>query len=203
MASRETVSLYHRSGTSDKVYHVQLEETSLGKWSVTAQNGRRIGSLTARVKVLSTSWSAAKKVYDDLVDEKLAGRYTRGALAGPSAAPGPTLPANPAPAAVKLPPMPAWPDLEMAYAEVATFFGEPATFKTSPQAWMVLMVDMAASAQEGLVDAVKQVKRCKSDNDVLKLLSDDGRAWFALLTGALQSASVTLMRGSAAAIKKT
>lgn len=203
MPSRKTASLYFRAGASDKIYHVQLEELEVGKWSVHAQNGRRTGRLTHREKVKNVSWFSAKRAYDDLVNEKLGGGYSHGPLAGPSAEPAPLPAGKPAAAAVKLPPMPTWPDLDLAYAETATFFGEPATFTTDPQAWMVLMVDLAAGAQEGLGDAVAQVRRCKTDAQVLQHLSDEAKAWYDELSAAVQSASMEMLRGSCRVHKTT
>ncbi len=173
MPSRETVSLYYRAGTSDKVYHVQLEPSGTG-WLVNAQHGRRGGTLTELTKTPTpVSFGVAKSTYDDLVSQKKKKGYTPGALAGKSAAVSTAPPATP----MLLPALPSWDDFEMFYVEVATALGEPSTLRTTPRGHLVLLADIASGLQEGALDAIAQIKRVKAAVDARKLLSRDGESW--------------------------
>jgi bifunctional non-homologous end joining protein LigD len=76
--TEEKVSLYLKSGSSDKEYHVQLVAQD-GAYMVLAQNGRRGGTLTPRKKTATpVAYAVAKKAYDKLVKEKLAEGYSTG-----------------------------------------------------------------------------------------------------------------------------
>ena len=58
----ETIELYFQQGSSDKVYHLQLE--SVGEqWSVNAQWGRRSSALQSDAKVSSVAYLEAKRVF--------------------------------------------------------------------------------------------------------------------------------------------
>lgn len=70
----EHADLYFQQGGSDKVYHVQLTEDTVG-WSVAAQWGRRGAALQNAVKTSGATYAATKRVYDQLVKEKLAKGY--------------------------------------------------------------------------------------------------------------------------------
>jgi len=70
----EKAELYFRQGSSDKVYHLQLENAD-DKWSVEAQWGRRGSALQSDVKVSSTSYEQAKRVYDRILREKTGKGY--------------------------------------------------------------------------------------------------------------------------------
>lgn len=195
MPARQTCSLHCTRGSSDKVYNMQLEEVSPGKWYVFAQNGRRGGTLTERTKIGPTSYGLAKAEYDKVLDEKIRTKgYDHVALSGkslPTAAP-PT----PKKAKVKLPKMPAWPDFEVSYAEVATYLGQPASLKDDPQPHIVLLVDVAAGAQEGIVDAVNMMAECRNNDAVIKLLSDEGKLWLAQLSKDVAEQALDEMRSS-------
>lgn len=82
MTTIEKISLYNQQGNSDKVYLVNLIQESDG-YSVIAFNGRRGGSLKERKKTPAPiQYFPAKKIYDDLVNEKLRDGYTEGAEIG-------------------------------------------------------------------------------------------------------------------------
>ena len=70
----ERVELYFRQGSSDKVYHLQLESAE-DRWSVQAQWGRRGSALQSDVKVSGTSYEEAKRVYDRILREKTGKGY--------------------------------------------------------------------------------------------------------------------------------
>lgn len=77
-SSLQSISLYYREGSSDKVYHVQLREAE-GGFVVDFQYGRRGSSLQAGTKTSSpVSRSQAEKVYAKLVAEKQSKGYTEG-----------------------------------------------------------------------------------------------------------------------------
>jgi bifunctional non-homologous end joining protein LigD len=70
----ETIELYFQQGSSDKVYHLQLE--SVGEqWSVNAQWGRRGSSLQSDAKVSSVAYEEAKRVYNRIIREKTGKGY--------------------------------------------------------------------------------------------------------------------------------
>ncbi len=70
----EAIELYFQQGSSDKVYHLQLE--SVGEqWSVNAQWGRRGSALQSDTKVSSVAFDEAKRVYDRIIREKTGKGY--------------------------------------------------------------------------------------------------------------------------------
>jgi bifunctional non-homologous end joining protein LigD len=73
----ERAELYFRQGSSDKVYHLQLENTQ-DRWSVQAQWGRRGSALQSDSKVSDTTYEDAKRVYDRLLREKTGKGYQIG-----------------------------------------------------------------------------------------------------------------------------
>jgi len=74
----EKISLYYQSGNSDKVYHVQLEESD-GLYVVNFQYGRRGSTLNTGTKTgVAVSYDSAKIIYDKVVSEKLAKGYSEG-----------------------------------------------------------------------------------------------------------------------------
>jgi len=70
----ERADLYFQQGSSDKVYHLQLEGAQ-DQWSVQAQWGRRGSALQSDVKVSGTSYEEAKRVYDRILREKTGKGY--------------------------------------------------------------------------------------------------------------------------------
>jgi predicted DNA-binding WGR domain protein len=70
----ERAELYFRQGSSDKVYHLQLENTQ-ERWSVQAQWGRRGSALQSDIKVSDTTYEDAKRAYDRLLREKTGKGY--------------------------------------------------------------------------------------------------------------------------------
>jgi bifunctional non-homologous end joining protein LigD len=70
----ERVELYFQQGSSDKVYHLQLENVE-EQWSVSAQWGRRGSALQSDTKVSSVAYADAKRVYDRLLREKTGKGY--------------------------------------------------------------------------------------------------------------------------------
>lgn len=74
----ESISLYQKHGTTDKVYHAQLKPEGDG-WVLTMQNGKRGGTLTPRAKFEApVSYVLAKKEYDKLVRSKISDGYSEG-----------------------------------------------------------------------------------------------------------------------------
>ena len=70
----EQAELYFRQGSSDKVYHLQLQNTD-DKWSVEAQWGRRGSALQSDIKANSVPYQEAKRVYDRILREKTGKGY--------------------------------------------------------------------------------------------------------------------------------
>src|SRR3989442_11428169 len=70
----ERAELYFQQGSSDKVYHLQLEGAQ-DQWSVQAQWGRRGSALQSDVKVSGTKYEEAKRVYDRILREKTGKGY--------------------------------------------------------------------------------------------------------------------------------
>ena len=74
----ESITLYYRKGTSDKVYRVSLEQESVG-WVVNYEYGRRGSAMTPGTKTKSAlAYPQAKKIYDRVVAEQLRQGYTPG-----------------------------------------------------------------------------------------------------------------------------
>jgi bifunctional non-homologous end joining protein LigD len=70
----ERAELYFRQGSSDKVYHLQLEGEN-DQWSVRAQWGRRGSSLQSDVKATGVVYEEAKRAYDRILREKMGKGY--------------------------------------------------------------------------------------------------------------------------------
>jgi bifunctional non-homologous end joining protein LigD len=70
----ERAELYFRQGSSDKVYHLQLENVD-DKWSVEAQWGRRGSALQSDAKANGVPYEEAKLVYDRILREKTGKGY--------------------------------------------------------------------------------------------------------------------------------
>src|SRR5260370_27081809 len=70
----DRLELYFQQGSSDKVYHLQLEGAQ-DQWSVQAQWGRRGSALQSDVKVSSTTYEEARRVYDRILREKTGKGY--------------------------------------------------------------------------------------------------------------------------------
>lgn len=76
--SHANASLYYQEGASDKVYHVQIEDTG-GGYTVNFQYGRRNSSLQTGSKTsVPVTLRAAEAIYDKLVKEKVGKGYTHG-----------------------------------------------------------------------------------------------------------------------------
>ena len=74
--NQERMSLYYRQGSSDKVYHAQLDQVD-GGFVVNFQFGRRGSTLQSGTKTpVPVPYDRAKKVYDKLVAEKKGKGYT-------------------------------------------------------------------------------------------------------------------------------
>lgn len=72
------ISLYYKDGSSDKVYHAQIEEKD-GGYLVNFQYGRRGSTLTAGSKTKdAVDWEKAEKTFNALVKEKMSKGYTEG-----------------------------------------------------------------------------------------------------------------------------
>ena len=73
----KSASLYFREGSSDKVYHATVEEAS-GGYVVNFSYGRRGGHMTTGSKTSSpVSPAEAVKVWEKLVNSKLANKQRR------------------------------------------------------------------------------------------------------------------------------
>src|SRR6266852_4790513 len=70
----ERVELQFQQGSSDKVYHLQLENVQ-EQWSVNAQWGRRGSALQSDAKVSCVAYAEAKRVYDRIIREKTGKGY--------------------------------------------------------------------------------------------------------------------------------
>jgi len=70
----EQAALHFRQGSSDKVYHLQLENVD-DQWSVQAQWGRRGSALQSDVKASGVTYEEAKRVYDRILREKVGKGY--------------------------------------------------------------------------------------------------------------------------------
>lgn len=78
MATKKSASLYFQEGSSDKEYHLQLEEVK-GGHVVNFQYGRRGGTLQKGTKTLvPVSIGAAEQIYDKLYREKTGKGYVEG-----------------------------------------------------------------------------------------------------------------------------
>ena len=74
----ESITLYYRKGTSDKVYQVSLEQESAG-WVVNYAYGRRGSAMRPGTKTRSTlEYVEAKRIYDRVVGEQLSQGYSPG-----------------------------------------------------------------------------------------------------------------------------
>ncbi|CQD02112.1 DNA ligase [Mycobacterium europaeum] len=80
----ESVSLYYQSGSSDKVYHAQIEQADGGGFLVNVAYGRRGGTLSTGTKTKTpVDYDAAVRIFDKLVAEKQSKGYTTGAAGTP------------------------------------------------------------------------------------------------------------------------
>ena len=70
----ERIELYYQQGSSDKVYHLQLENVE-EQWSVNAQWGRRGSALQSDTKASGVTYEEAKRVYDRILREKTGKGY--------------------------------------------------------------------------------------------------------------------------------
>lgn len=76
--STQQISLYYKDGSSDKVYHAQIEEKD-GGYIVNFQYGRRGSTLTAGTKTKEPiELEKAQKTFNSLVKEKMSKGYTEG-----------------------------------------------------------------------------------------------------------------------------
>lgn len=72
------ISLYYKDGSSDKVYHAQIEQKDSG-YIVNFQYGRRGSTLTAGTKTKDpVDLEKAEKTFQSLIKEKTAKGYTEG-----------------------------------------------------------------------------------------------------------------------------
>ena len=74
----ESVTLYYKEGSSDKVYTAQLEQSGAG-WLVRFAYGRRGAAMQVGTKTATpVPFAKAKSIYDKLVAEKTGKGYTPG-----------------------------------------------------------------------------------------------------------------------------
>ena len=82
---KEQISLYYREGSSDKVYHANLDPKGNG-WIVNFAFGRRGSTLQTGTKTSEPlAYDKAKKIYDKIVAEKMTKGYTPAAGGTPYA----------------------------------------------------------------------------------------------------------------------
>jgi bifunctional non-homologous end joining protein LigD len=80
----DNITLYYREGASDKVYQCAIEPSGDGRFRVTFAYGRRGSTLNAGTKTNSpVSYNEAKRIYDQIVNEKMSKGYTPGAEGTP------------------------------------------------------------------------------------------------------------------------
>jgi bifunctional non-homologous end joining protein LigD len=80
---KESISLQYREGSSDKVYHANLEESGSG-WVVSFTFGRRGFTLQSGTKTNQpVPYDKAKKIFDKIVAEKMSKGYTTAASGTP------------------------------------------------------------------------------------------------------------------------
>ena len=73
----EAITLWNNSGTSDKIYSVQLIKTGASGWEVRSQYGPRGGWTKDAPTKHCSSQSQAKREYDELVAKKRTGGYVK------------------------------------------------------------------------------------------------------------------------------
>lgn len=183
------VSLHCNRGTSDKVYDMQLAPQPDGTWSVFAQNGRRGARLTQRTKVKGVGYSAAYRVFDEVLDEKLSKGYRSVALSGLSAALNTAL-VPPTPPSQSGQPAPSWPGADEGLSEVATALQVPLSTLNQPnmsgaKAACILLADLSLGLQDGLPEALSLFAQRPRAIDA-SLLGEPCQHWYALLTAAQQ-----------------
>jgi len=181
MSAPKSISLYCRTGTSDKVYNVQLWPDGSG-WQVFFQYGRRGASRLASGSKLPAPayyWTA-KMVYDELVESKTKKGYTAGALSGSSAMAAPSL----ALAAATVDPPPTWDGFEALYAQTATVFGRPSSLVIAPNPALLLLTWLSVELEDGLQDAARLVMQVhvtqiqtKSWSGFSAYLDEDSLSW--------------------------
>ena len=75
----ESITLYFKEGSSDKVYQTELVPSGEG-WKVNFAFGRRGNSLQPGTKTTKpVTYEAAKRIYTKLISEKQAKGYSTGA----------------------------------------------------------------------------------------------------------------------------
>lgn len=81
----ESITLYYKAGSSDKVYTVELINHAdlVPGWEVGFAYGRRGSSMTTGLKAKGVPHATAKRIYDQLVREKMAKGYAPGADSTP------------------------------------------------------------------------------------------------------------------------
>lgn len=78
MSQNEKISLYFCEGSSDKEYHIQLEEAA-GGWVINFQYGKRGSTLKSDTKTaVAVDYDTAKKAYDKLVKRQMGNGYSTG-----------------------------------------------------------------------------------------------------------------------------
>lgn len=199
----KVISLHYQKGTSDKVYHLQVvpNKADPTKWDLLAQNGRRGGPLTRRVKLEGVSAGKALFMFDEIVaDKKRSPGYWVIPDEGPSLE-AMTLAATSAPKSA--PPMPAvrelptWEGWEEGYIEAATFIGVSANTK-SPHPGIVIMGDLCQNMQEGAYDAATLLSKSAAEALGSSDFSPECRAYMAALGSSLATA-LNYIRGMAKA----
>ena len=71
----ESVDLFFQQGSSDKEYHIQINQQNDHLYNVEAQWGRRGGALTTAIKTITDNLTDARKVFNKIRGEKVGKGY--------------------------------------------------------------------------------------------------------------------------------
>jgi len=82
--SAESATLYFKSGSSDKVYHAQIDAADDGGFVVNVAYGRRGGTLSTGTKTKTpVDYAAALRIFEKVLSEKRSKGYTEGITGTP------------------------------------------------------------------------------------------------------------------------
>jgi len=89
----ESIDMFFQSGSSDKEYHIQINQQNDHLYNVEAQWGRRGGALNSAVKTITNNLTDARKVFNKIKGEKLGKGYQAqgGVVADPVTTPVDTI----------------------------------------------------------------------------------------------------------------
>lgn len=80
----QSATLYFKSGSSDKVYHAQIDAAAEGGYVVNVTYGRRGGTLSTGTKTKTpVDYEAARRIFEKVMTEKRSKGYTDGEAGTP------------------------------------------------------------------------------------------------------------------------